>query len=140
MVWKRDSRLIFGHVAFEIWSSNQVRLSLRHWAVTYLAVEVADTKHSVRYFLFEFLFNSPKNFTRQGYYVHFLIKIVEVQGNLSNLPSVIGVIGSPRILIYISLTSLCLIYSPMLTHLFSRNEKFVLINFFYSDIKSGSPD
>ena len=75
----------------------------------------------------------------RGYYVHFLIKIVEVQGNLSNLPSVTGVIGSPRILIYISLTSLCLTYSPVLTHLFGRNEKFVLINFFYNDIKSSSP-
>ena len=40
------------------------------------------------------------------YYIYFSVKMVEVQGNLSNV--IEGVSGSPRILIYIDLNSLCL--------------------------------
>lgn len=57
------------------------------------------------------------------------MKIIEAQGNLNKLPSVTeGVSGHPRISVCISLTSLCLTPSPMLTHIFGRNEKFLCLH------------
>lgn len=53
------------------------------------------------------------------------MKVIESQENFSNsMNDTEGVSRSPRILTHISLTSLGLLYFPMLTHLFSANESF----------------
>lgn len=83
------------------------------------------TTHSVWYFYLNSYLILLRTLQDREYYVYFSIKINKCQENLSNVTEWVS--RSPRIFTHISLTALCLVHFPMMTHLFCTKEVFVLI-------------